>query len=113
MDVGEKKLLKKMGKEMSKVFSGEITKGITLQWVQVVFDAIGDKALEAVEAGRLDYHPDMDFEFVNRPEFVELVRESRQKLGGRTVSKQMITVFTHVFREWYNHERDSILSSRK
>ncbi len=106
MDVAEKKLLKKMGKEMNKIFSGETTNGITLQWVQVVFDAIEDKALEAVDAGRLEYHYDMNFEFVNRPEFVNLVRESRQKLSGRRVSEQMVTVFTHLFRKWYNHERD-------
>ncbi len=106
MDAAEKKLLKKMDNEMSKIFSGETTKGITLQWVQVVFDAIENKALEAVDAGTLEFHPDMDFEFVNRPEFVELVRESRQEFSGRKVSEKMITVFTHLFREWYNHERD-------
>lgn len=103
MDAKEKRLLKKIQKGVSQIFSGEITEGITYEWAMTVFEAIEDKVHEGVANGILDYHPDVDFEFVNRPAFVDLVIESIQKLKKRKVSKQMINVFVHLFREWYNH----------
>ena len=107
MDLKEKRLLKKMQKEVSQIFSGEINEGITYEWAMIVFNAIEDKVHEGVVNGMFSgYHPDIDFEFANRPEFVDLVRESIQNLQKKKVSKQMITVFVHLFREWYNHERD-------
>ncbi len=122
MDLKEKKLLKKMQKGMNKIFSAETpkeidnqkkwedylaTKGITYRWAMTVFEAIEDKVHEGVANGMFEcYHPDIDFEFVNRPEFVNLVRETIQKLKKKKVSEQMINVFVHLFREWYNHERD-------
>lgn len=106
MDSTEKRLLKKMQKGVSKIFSQEITKGITYEWAMTVFIAIEDKVHEEVANGFNCYHPDIDFEFVNRPEFVDLVRETIQNLKKGKVSEQMITVFVHLFREWYNHERD-------
>ncbi|MEK6809838.1 MAG: hypothetical protein AABY40_04130 [Nanoarchaeota archaeon] len=107
MDDREKKLLKKMQKGLSKIFSNEINEGITYEWAMGVFNAIEDKVHEGVANGMFDgYHPDIDFEFVNRPEFVALVIETIQPLRKRKVSEQMITAFVHLFREWYNHERD-------
>ncbi len=107
MDDREKRLLKKMQKGISKIFSNEITEGITYEWAMTVFNAIEDKVHEGVANGMFPgYHPDIDFEFANRPEFVDLVRESIQNLRKRKVSDQMINVFVHLFREWYNHERD-------
>jgi hypothetical protein len=107
MDDREKRLLKKMQKDISKIFSNEITEGITYEWAMTVFNAIEDKVHEGVANGIfLGYHPDIDFEFANRPEFVDLVRESILSLRKRKVSEQMINVFVYLFREWYNHERD-------
>ena len=107
MDEREKRLLKKMSKGISKIFSNEINEGISYEWAMTVFNAIEDKVHEGVANGIFQgYHPDIDFEFANRPEFVDLVRQSIQNLRKRKVSEQMINVFVHLFREWYNHERD-------
>ena len=106
MDAGEGRLLKKMQKGVGKIFSNEITGGITYDWAMGVFNAIEDKVHELVANNLLDQHPDMDFEFVNRPIFIELVKKVIQNLRPRNVSEQMINVFIHLFREWYNHERD-------
>ncbi len=107
MDDREKRLLKKMQKGIGKIFSNEITEGITYDWAMTVFGAIEDKVHEGVANGMFPgYHPDIDFEFANRPEFVNLVRESIQNVRKRKVSEQIINVFVHVFREWYNHERE-------
>lgn len=107
MDSKEKRLLKRMQKGVSKIFSNEIDEGITYEWAIMIFNAIEDKVHEGVANGMFPgYHSDIDFEFVNRPEFVDLVRQSIQSLRKRKVSEQMIAVFVHLFREWYNHERD-------
>jgi len=107
MDAREKRLLKKMQTGISKIFSNEIDSGITYEWAMAVFNAIEDKVHEGIANGMFPgYHPDIDFEFANRLEFVDLVRESIQSLRKRKVSDQMINVFVHLFREWYNHERD-------
>ncbi len=103
MDKKEKKLLKKMQKGIPKIFSNELTEGITYEWAMAVFNAIEDKVHEGVANGMFEgYHPNIDFQFANRPEFVDLVRESIQKIRKRKVSEQMITVFVRLFREWYN-----------
>ena len=47
-------------------------------------------------------HQDIDLEYVNKPEFVGLVREKIRALRERKVSEEMINVFVLVFREWYN-----------
>jgi hypothetical protein len=107
MDEREKRLLKKMQKGISKIFFNEINEGITYEWAMTIFNAIEDKVHEGVANGMFPrYHPDIDFEFANRPEFVDFVREGIQSLRKRKVSEQMINVFVHLFREWYNHERD-------
>ncbi len=80
--------------------------GITDRWVVAVFNALEDKVHELVANGLLDQHYDLDFEFVNRPEFIDLVREMIQTLRAREVSEQMINAFVHLFREKYNFERD-------
>lgn len=107
MDSKENKMLKKMQKDVSKIFSNEINEGITYQWAMMVFNAIEDKIHEGVANGMFpNHHPNIDFEFVNKPEFVDLARESIYSLRKRKVSEQMITVFVNLFREWYNHDRD-------
>ncbi|MBI4148915.1 hypothetical protein HY491_00560, partial [Candidatus Woesearchaeota archaeon] len=106
MDSGEKKLLKRMQRGMNKIFSREIDAGITYEWAITVFNALDNKIHDGLVDGMLEGYEYMDFEFANRPEFVELVRESIQSLRKKNVSGQMINVFVHLFREWYNHGRD-------
>lgn len=107
MDSKEKLLIKKMQKGISKIFSNQIDSGITYKWAMAVFNAIEDKVHEGVANGLFSgYHPAIDFEFVNRPEFVDLVRMQIQILRKREVSEQMVAVFVYLFREWYNYGRD-------
>ena len=103
MDAREKRLLKKMQKGIGKIFSHEITKGITYEWAITVFSEIEDKVREGVANGMFSHlYSDIYFEFVNRPEFVDLAIQTIQTLRKRKVSGQMINVFVHLFREWYN-----------
>ena len=107
MEAREKRLLKQMQKGISKIFSNKIDSGITYEWSMAVFNAIEDKVHEGVANGMFPgYHPDIDFEFANRPEFVGLVKGTISGLRKRKVSEQMVNVFVYLFREWYNHERD-------
>mgnify|MGYP001619846452 FL=1 len=108
MDKAEKRLLKRMQQGVSKIFSNEITEGITYEWTSIVYNKVQDFVMdhEAVMAKGYDPHTNVDFEFVNRPEFIDLVREVIQSIKRRKVSEQMINVFVHLFREWYNHQRD-------
>jgi len=99
MDSKEKKLLKTMQEDMK-------NEGTTYQWVISVFKSIENKFRELEVQGILELHPDVHFELVNRPEFVDLVRETIQRIKAENVSEQMINVFVHIFREWYNHEID-------
>jgi hypothetical protein len=98
MDSFEKRMLKKMDKDAP-------INGITDKWVMAVFNGIEDKVHEMMSSNILGSHPDVDFEFVNRPEFVDYIKETIKNLRTRKVSEQMINVFVHMFREKYN-ERD-------
>lgn len=108
MDEKEQILLKKIQNGVSEIFSNEITEGITYTWATAVFNAVQDIVMdhETLIAKGYDPHSDIDFEFVNGPDFASLVKECIPKLNGHNVSEQMIDVFVHLFREWYNHERD-------
>ena len=107
MDAREKRLVKKMQRGLSRIFANEINEGITCEWALTVFSQIEDRVHEGVANGIYPgYHPDIDFEFANRPEFIVLVREVIQSIRKRAVSEQMVNAFVYLFREWYNHERD-------
>lgn len=96
-------IAKRHFKKMQKMFSNETPASITYQWVQRVLDSLEDKVHEAVADGIIrGYHPDMDFEFVNRPIFVDLVRDSIKKLKPRGASERMISIFVEDFRQGYN-----------
>lgn len=92
-------------KRIKKLFTSDVPiKGITSDWAAAVYDAIEDKARESIAdvlfpgAG----HVYSDFEFVNRPEFIDLVRETIQRLRQKEVSEEMINAFVSLFRAWYN-----------
>lgn len=104
-------------KRMKKLFVSDVPiEGITSDWAKAVYDAVGVKARESI-AGTLfpgAGHIYSDFEFVNRPEFVDLVRETIQRLRPeevrgtlqrvrqKGVSEETINAFVSLFRAWYN-----------
>jgi len=92
-------------KRLKKLFVSDVPiKGITSDWAAAVYDAIEDKIREisADMAIPGSNHLYVDFEFVNRPEFVDLVRETIQRLRQKEVSEEMINAFVSLFRAWYN-----------
>ncbi len=102
----EKKLFKRMNLVLGKVFttddSAQRNKGPLYRWVDEVVNAIEDKIHELEAQGILGYNQDIDFEFVNRPEFIDLVRKKAPKIDKK-VSEEKINMFVYIFREWYNH----------
>ncbi|MBI2135700.1 hypothetical protein HYU06_01365 [Candidatus Woesearchaeota archaeon] len=113
MDSSERKLYKKMSVEMGSVLSGKLNRGVLYNLTGGVFNAIKYKVHNAIgNAPKIKpesiyaYHDSVDFEYVNRSEFVTLVRQiiKIQKITD-VMSEQSIKVFVHLFREWYNHER--------
>ena len=106
MDSREKKLYKRMGSIMGQIFSGEKEKGIAYTWVEIVANGVEDKIHEGVANGLFPgYHTDIDFEFVNKPEFVAFAREVITEVSNKPVSDKVINTFVKIFREWFN-ERD-------
>jgi hypothetical protein len=99
LDKSEKRLAELMNKNMP-------IDGITDRWVMAVFEGIEDKIYELVSDNLLDQHPNMHFEFVNRPEFIELAREKIAVLRTKPVTDAMINAFVHLFREKYNTEME-------
>ncbi|MFH1400284.1 MAG: hypothetical protein ABIH41_02085 [Nanoarchaeota archaeon] len=103
MSSKEKRLLRTMHIRFENIFSDKISEGITLEWGQSVLNAIEDSIHEAVANGVfIGYHEDIKFEFVNRPEFVDLARNTIHRMRKKEVSEEMLTVFVHLFREWFN-----------
>lgn len=104
-------------KRIKKLFTSDVPiKGITSDWAAAVYDSIEDKIREisADMAFPGAHHVYIDFEFVNRPEFVDLVRETIQRLRPeevrgtiqrvrqKGVSEETINAFVSLFRTWYN-----------
>ncbi|MDP2750099.1 MAG: hypothetical protein Q8O89_04675 [Nanoarchaeota archaeon] len=89
--------------KLSKTLSDGMTQEAIDWWTTLVFNSVEDKVHEAVAKGIIEgYHPDIDFQYVNNPNFIGLVREKAREAGNKRVSEQKINVFVHVFREWYN-----------
>lgn len=116
MDSEEKRLIQKVQKEFTKTFARMAGRSVGHQiaplklinvWIIDVFNRIEVRVfLGIMEEVFPGLHPDIDFEFVNRPEFVLLVKKSYYDLTEKKVSDEVINVFVHLFREWYNHGRD-------
>jgi len=145
MDSEERELVLVMQKDFTQAFasmSGRMVghqvdldkrdKGFNIQkfirrWVIDVFNRIEVRVyLGFKDEAFAGLHQFSDLEFVNRPEFILLVKKSFYDLSrfinrpkfilwarafflnsnGKEVSEQMINVFVHFFREWYNHMRD-------
>jgi len=94
----EKRIISLMDKKMSR------PKGLIYDWAQAVTKSIEAKVHEAVADFLLEKSQYADFEFVNRPEFVDLVRATAQalRIKKKEISEETIIVFVHIFREAYN-----------
>ncbi len=107
MDAKEKQLLKRMDVVMQSVLSDKRQKGTMYKWAERVFKGIQNQMGEYIARHEEDVpgnHPNVDFEYVNHPEFVDFVKQCAAEVGEQP-SEQMVNVFVHVFREWYN-QRD-------
>jgi hypothetical protein len=102
LDSRQHKLKKLLQRRMSSDKYG----GIIFDWARAVTDSIEDEFRKQEAQGILENHPDVDFELVNRPEFVDLVKRIAREGRGKDVSDDMLSAFVHIYREWYNHERD-------
>jgi hypothetical protein len=102
MDANEKRLLRTVQKRMNSVFAGEIKTGVTYQWALNVFKASEIKVDELFEANPYG-HEELGFEFVNSAEFIPFVIKWKPDAREKEFSDEMVKVFVHAFREWYNH----------
>jgi hypothetical protein len=105
MDAKEKQLLKRMELVMQGVLSDERKKGNVYQWADKVFKGVQNQIGEYIarhEEDEVGNNPDVDFEYVNHSEFIDFVKQCAIEVGEKP-SEQMITVFVHTFREWYNN----------
>ena len=113
MNAKEKKLLKRMTVILTENFrirslpEPQRKKGLTYQWADKVYTGIYDQVGEYMARHEEDEpgnNPNIDFVFVNHPEFVDFVRKCAREVG-LDPSEQMINVFVHVFRESYNDKK--------
>jgi hypothetical protein len=105
MDAKEKQLLKRMELVMQGVLSDKRKKGNVYQWADKVFKGVQNQIGEYIarhEEDEVGNNPDVDFEYVNHSEFIDFVRQCAAEVGEKP-SEQMINVFVHTFREWYNN----------
>ena len=108
MNNTEKRLMRSMKRVMDKVLTTnedeQINEGIIFAWVADVVNAIDDEIGEGIANFLFSGdNEDINLEFVNKPQFVDLVREKRRALTQDRISEESINVFVHLFREWYNH----------
>lgn len=97
----EAKLAGMLKKRLGKVFSGEVQGGVYFAWASKVMRDLEEAIFEAIGNELDGHHETVDYEFVNRPMFVELVRRSVPARAGK-ISERDIQAFVAVFREWYN-----------
>ena len=115
MNDRESKLYKKMKAGMEKVYATEEEKqkneGITVELISAILEEMPNKIRELeVQGFFVGHHKDIDFEFVNKPEFVDFVKEAvlairKRDITKKQMSEEMINVFVYYFREWFN-QRD-------
>ncbi len=106
LDEKKGSLRKRMWARMSGIFGGEITEGLTYQWLDETYRNLDEAIHKAHENFTLESIDFADYEFVNRPEFVQLVRNSIMKIRGKMPSDKLILVFANHFREWFIHCRE-------
>lgn len=108
----EEQFIAPLRRRLEPIFGRQIDRGIIYEWGNTVLGVVKSKVYEHITTTALDHHPYMDLEFVNRPEFEELVRKTivmlrsrstKRSPDARPVSEAAITAFVEVFRDWYNH----------
>jgi hypothetical protein len=105
MDSDEKNLIRLLKNKMTKIFNQEITEGLICDWALKLYNAAEDiiqQNVAEMQGGNVD------FEFVNRPEFYKLARRVMEDTRKKPVSQKMLNVLVYLFREWYNHERGEV-----
>ncbi len=110
MDTKEKQILKRMSLILAEWFRIKDLpgpwrkKGITYEWANKVYTGlkahIDSKMPDVIEG----WHDNVDFEYVNHPDFVNYVKQCALELGENP-SNEMINVFAHTFRELYNDKK--------
>ena len=85
------------------IFGGGITEGVTYEWAMKTLEMTKNAISEAHASESIDSHPDYGYEFVNRPEFLEVVKTALLEVRGRGASQKLILVFTNHFRSWFNY----------
>ena len=95
MNKTEKRLMRSMKRVMDKVFSTDedeqISEGLIHDWVADVVNAIDDKIGEGIADLLFSGdNEDINLEFVNKPQFVDLVREKRRALTQDRISEESI-----------------------
>ncbi len=100
--------LDKKEQRLIKTFkNGAPMEGITDKLVTTIFDSMEDRIHELVAEDALNQGYYRDLEFVNSPEFTDLVRQVIKYLRpGKKLSEPTINAFVHLFREKYNDEND-------
>ncbi len=104
LNIREKVLLRRLKHIQDILMSEGLDKGAVNEWVNAIFNGMEDKIHELSATGELDYHPNLDFEFVNGPEFPSFVRETIDTIKFRRIKDRTVEVFIHLFREWYNYD---------
>ena len=94
-----------MNNKFQKGLADNSQREVIYHWAHTVYTALDGKIQDALANCILESDDPSLFalEFVNRPEFSELVRESIPP-RSRKVSEETITAFIKVFREWFNFQ---------
>lgn len=105
LDVAERRMAGHLSSRMKRIFANEITEGVTYEWADSVFKSMEEKVQLLLNMKAYEHHTDVDLEYANSPEFVNLVRETIQRLRQRPVSDRMIAAFVYLFRELYHESQ--------
>ncbi|MDO8480431.1 MAG: hypothetical protein Q7S65_01295 [Nanoarchaeota archaeon] len=109
MNASERRLFNHMKGGMHQILSNELSEGITFQWTLAVFNGLQDCIDQEIAKGTFPgYSPDIDFEFVNRPEFLSFAKEKLLEVRERPVSDRTLQVFVYTFRTWFTFVREQV-----
>lgn len=105
LDAAEMRMARHLSSRMKRIFANEIKEGITYQWADTVFRSMESNVQLMLEMKAYEHHPDVDLEYVNSPEFVDLVMGTILWLRQKPVSERMIAAFVYLFRELYHESQ--------
>lgn len=76
-------------------------KGDLVDFIEAVKAAVEDHIHDLVESGAELQHLHIDFDVVNRPDFIDVVRQKNAE-HGNMLTEEQLQVFLLIFRNWYN-----------